>query len=197
MYDEICNADGELMKETAYVYCADKELIWEDPAGDYRIEVMAQDNSAMSNVLENHFTYLPLTSYEADFTSINYGNVKLNTKQGVSGNLTWGDNIPSVRNTGNTRLYMGVIQDDMNLGTTDNVYNVKFDARVGNNELDWDNYWPNTANPTWLEDILDLSELEEMDFSILVTKFPNAEQSWIGGMTLSAKAANFRQCFGT
>jgi len=38
-YNEICGETGELMKDTAYVYCADKSLIWEDPAGDYLVEV--------------------------------------------------------------------------------------------------------------------------------------------------------------
>lgn len=195
-YDEICAADGELMKETAYVYCVNKDLIWEDPAGDYRISVMAQDQAGLSGTLENHFTYLPLTSFEVDFTSVNYGNVKLNTKQGVSGNLVFspGDGRPTVRNTGNTRLYMGVIQNDMGLGTTDGVYNVKYDGRVGNNEADWKWWWPN-ASTTWLEDILDLSQTDEMDFSILVTKFPTSQTGWIGTMDLSAKPAEFRQCW--
>ncbi len=196
-YDEICNADGELMKETAYVYCVNKDLTWEDPAGDYLISVMAQDKAGLSGTLDNHFTYLPTTSFEVDFSSVNYGNVKLNTKQGISGNLVFspGDGRPTVRNTGNTRLYMGVIQNDMGLGTTDSVYNVKYDGRVGNNEADWKNWWPNTTNPTWLQDILDLSQTEEMDFSILVTKFPTTNSSWTGTMTLSAKKAEFRQCY--
>jgi hypothetical protein len=196
MYSEICADDGELQKETAYVYCVDKSLYYEDPAGDYRVVIMAQDNSGLSGILENSFEYTPLVAYAVDFTEINYGNVKLNTKQGVSGDKTFNtSDRPTVRNLGNTRLYIGVIQDDMGLGTTDGVYNVKYDARVGNNEADWKDYWPNTASPTYLQDILDLSEDEEMDFSILVTKFPTSEQSWTGTLTLSAKQANFRECY--
>jgi hypothetical protein len=195
-YDEICAADGELQKETAYVYCADKELIWEDPAGDYLVEILALDKAGvLSDVASNHFRYVPLTSYEVDFNSVSYGNVKLNTHKRISGDKTFSmnDGLPTVRNTGNTRLYMGVMQDDMGLGTTDSVYNVKYDARIGNNEADWKNYYPMVHK--WLEDILDLSETEEVDFSILVTKFPNSNTSWTGNMTLDAKFAEFRQCY--
>jgi hypothetical protein len=149
----------------------------------------------LSDVASNHFRYVPLTSYEVDFNSVSYGNVKLNTHKRISGDKTFSmnDGLPTVRNTGNTRLYMGVMQDDMGLGTTDSVYNVKYDARIGNNEADWKNYYPMVHK--WLEDILDLSETEEVDFSILVTKFPNSNTSWTGNMTLDAKFAEFRQCY--
>jgi len=196
-YNEICDPDGELMKETAYVYCADKELIWEDPAGDYKVSVFALDKAGVfSNDAVNTFEYLPLTSYEVDFSSVSYGNVKLNTHKRISGDKTFSpsDGKPTVRNLGNTRLYMGVQQDDMGLGTTDGEYNVKYDARLGNNEEDWKDYRPN-ANTKWLQDILDLSETEEMDFSIVVTKFPHSAIDWTGYMTLSAKYAKFRQCW--
>jgi hypothetical protein len=104
-----------------------------------------------------------------------------------------GDGLPTVRNTGNTRLYMGIEQDDMGLGTTDGTYNVRYDARVGNTAEDWKNYYPEQKK--WLQDIVDLSEEEEMDFSILVTKFPNTDTTWTGNMTLDAKFAEFRKCY--
>ena len=198
-YNEICDADGELMKETAYVYCADKELIWEDPAGDYKVDVIAIDTFGnISDIATNHFEYLPLTAYEVDFSSVNYGEVQLNVHKRIPGDLTFGtSDRPTVRNIGNTRLYMGVKQDDMGLGTTDLVPNVIYDARVGNNEKDWKNYWPYSYKSyvTYLQDILDLSQTEEMDFSIKVTKFPAETIDWTGTMTLSAKKANFRECY--
>ena len=193
-YNEICDPDGELMKETAYVYCADASLRWEDPAGDYRIDIFADDSfGSMSDVASNYFTYLPLTAYEVDFSNVNYGEVQLNTHKRIPGDLDFGTtDRPTVRNIGNTRLYMKVKQDDMGLGTTDGVYNVKYDARVGNNEADWKDYYPEEW--TVLEDILDLSQTEEMDFSILVTKFPSTQSTWTGTMTLGADEANFREC---
>lgn len=198
-YDEICGDTGELMKDTAYVYCADKQLIWEDPAGDYKVEILALDAAGLfshagtSNPNYNHFEYVQMSGFEADFTQVEYGSVKLNTHKRISGDKTFGTtHLPSVRNTGNVRLYMWVEQDDMGLSTTDGVSNVKYDARVGNNEADWKNYWPD-AN-TKLQDILDLSEVEEMDFSVLITKFPTTEDRWVGDMVLSSSPANFRQC---
>ena len=194
-YNEICDADGELMKETAYVYCADRDLTWEDPAGTYKVEVFALDKAGVfSNLLVNNFEYLPLTAYELDFDSVDYGSVKLNTHKRISGDVDFGTaDKPTVRNTGNTRLYMGIEQDDMGLGTTEGSYNLKYDARVGNNEEDWKNFYP--YQKRWLEDILDLSQTEEMDFSILVYKFPSTDTSYTGDMTLDAKFANFRHCY--
>ena len=78
-YDEICKTDGELMKETALVYCATKDLSYEDPSGMYRITAVAQDANSLTGTLDNFFEYLPLTAFEVDFTSVDYGNVKLNT----------------------------------------------------------------------------------------------------------------------
>lgn len=199
-YDEICGATGELEKETAYVYCDDKSLIWEDPAGDYKVEIFAQDQAGNFSYTTtpdyNYFEYLPLTAFETDFSEVDYGEVLLNTHKRISGDLTWDDgsgaNPASVRNVGNTRLYVNVEQDDMGLGQTSSDWNVRYDARVGNEEADWKNYWPETNKK--LQDILDLSEVEEMDFSILVTKWPNPGPDFTGNMWLSASGANFREC---
>ncbi len=199
-YDEICGDTGELMKDTAYVYCADKHLIWEDPAGDYLVELLALDKAGLFSFSTtsgpdlNYFDYLPMTGYEVDFTNVEYGSVKLNTHKRISGDKTFnpGDGKPSVRNIGNTRLYMWVEQDDMGFGTTDGLWNVRYDARVGNNEADWKNYNPEVNKK--LQDILDLSEVEEMDFSILVKKFPYQEPRYTGDLWLSATQANFREC---
>lgn len=189
-YNEICATDGELMKETAAVYCGEKDLSYEDPSGSYKVWAVAQDKNGLQNTLENHFTYLPLTAFETDFTSISYGNVKLNTHKIINGDLTWNSPVntgpATVRNVGNTRLLMRVVQDDMGLGMTDGVYNVRYDGRVGSNAA-FVNYNPFAA-PKNLQDALDLSELDEMDFSILISKFPptNPGPTYNGNMTLSA-----------
>lgn len=194
-YDEICKADGELMKETAAVYCADKNLSYEDPSGDYKVWAVAQDKNGLQGILENHFKYLPLTAFETDFTNVNYGNVRLNTHKIISGNLIWEPTssvAPTVRNVGNTRLIMQVKQDDMGLGQTNGIYNVKYDARVGSDAA-FVNYVP--FQEVQAQDELDLSELDEMDFSIDVSKFPPTHTgSYIGTMTLSASAAAHSDC---
>ena len=196
-YNEIGDGDGELQKETAYVYCGDRNIIWEDPAGLYRVKVFALDNAGLfSDDAINTFEYLPLTSFQVDFASVSYGNVKLGVHKVISGDLTFDllllSDKPTVRNLGNTRLQMSVWQDDMGFGTTDGLPNVRYDGRLGNNEADWKNYNPSTT--TWLQDLLDLSQVEELDFSILVKKFPSSEINWDGVMTLGARFANFRQC---
>src|SRR3989338_9087473 len=88
-YEEICNLDGELQKETAAVYCVDKDLSYEDPSGSYEVLSVPQDKVGLQDLLSNEFEYLPLTAFEADFTAINYGNVRLNTNKIISGDLNW------------------------------------------------------------------------------------------------------------
>lgn len=203
-YDEICGPTGELQKEEAFVYCDDKDLIWEDPAGNYKVVVTALDKSGNSSTArENTFEYLALTKYEVDFTSVNYGDVMLNTHKKISGDRVFSTaNNPTVRNLGNTRLKMKVAQDDMGLGKSSDVWNVKYDARVGNYEPDWSIYspfGPKGTSPgayTTLQEILDLSETEEMDFSILITKWPDINTSYTGTIWLSATQASFRTCGG-
>lgn len=193
-YDEICNIDtGELMKLTAAVYCGDKTISYEDPSGNYKVWAVAQDKVGLQGTLENYFTYLPLTAFEKDFSAVNYGNVKLNTHKIISGDLAWdglnnGTSPATIRNVGNTRLSMRVMQDDMGLGVTDGAYNVLYDGRVGS-DAGFVNYWPNQLRA--LPNPLDLSERNEIDFSILISKFPptNPGPDYIGTMTLSAVSA--------
>lgn len=195
-YDEICKADGELQKETAAVFCGQKDLSYEDPSGEYIVWAIGQDKVGLQGRLDNHFDYLPLTAFETDFNAINYGNVRLNTHKIINGDLTWGTtpgtNMASVRNIGNTRLAMSVRQNDMGLGKTDGLWNVKYDARVGSS-APFVVYSPDTT--TLLADPLDLSELDEMDFSIDISKFPPTHTGpYTGTMTLTAGAVPHLAC---
>lgn len=195
-YDEICKTDGELPKETAKVYCVDKNLSYEDPSGMYKVTVVAQDANSLNGSLDNQFEYLPLTAFETDFTSVSYGNVKLNTHKIINGDLTWApatSTMPTVRNVGNTRMNLTVWQNDMGLGkTTGNGWNVQYDARVGSNAT-FSVYDPEVT--TTLQDTLDLSEMDEVDFSILVKKFPTSgSTNWVGTMTLGAVSAAHLTC---
>lgn len=198
-YDEICAADGELQKETAAVYCAEKEISYEDPSGDYRTLIMAQDKWGKDGTLQNFFQYLPLTAFETDFDKVDYGVVKLNTHKIINGDLTWNamnGGKASVRNVGNTRLSMKVIQNDMGLGKTATAWNVQYDGRVGSGAA-FVNYSPEVN--TKLNGELDLSELDEMDFSIDIYKFPPEHGSdvYTGTMTLSAVSENHLVCSPT
>lgn len=195
-YDEICAVDGELQKDTAAVYCGQKDLSYEDPAGDYEVWAVGQDANGLQGILSNFFTYLPVTAFETDFDYVDYGNVRLNTHKIISGDLTWdalNQGRASVRNVGNTRLAMTVLQDDMELGKTDGLWNVEYDARVGSG-AQYAVYDPEVT--TTLDDELDLSELDEMDFSIDISKFPPTHQgdSYIGQMILGAIFAPHLTC---
>lgn len=186
-YSKICAFDGELWKETAAVYCGNAALSYEDPSGMYSVLVDAQDKWGADGQLENQFEYLPLTAFETDFTSVSYGNVKLNTHKIINGNMAFvpGDKLPTVRNIGNTVLEMTVRQDDMGLGKTNGLWNVKFDGRVGS-DAEFVKYDPEAT--TEFEEHLLLSETDEMDFSIFITKFPPTHDgsSYTGTMILGA-----------
>ncbi len=197
-YSEICKQDGELQKETAAVFCGVKDLSYEDPSGNYPVWAVAQDHVGLQGKLANQLTYLPVTAFEADFTNINYGNVRLNTHKIINGDLTWNSpvntGLASVRNVGNTRLAMHVLQDDMGLGRTDGHWNVKYDARVSS-DAPFSVYDPFDTTVV-LSNPLDLSELNEMDFSIDISKFPPTHQSssYVGNMTLTASPVAHLTC---
>ncbi len=191
-YDEICATDGELWKETAYVYCGERDLSYEDPSGDYKTLVLAQDKAGLDGTLINYFKYLPLTAFETDFSKVSYGTVKLNTHKIINGDLAWdamNQGKASVRNVGNTRLAMKVQQDDMGLGQTDGNWNVRYDARVGSDAA-FKNYWPNIL--TTLNNPLNLSETDEMD----IYKFPptHTGNEYTGNMTLCATSVAHLAC---
>ncbi len=195
-YDEICATDGELWKETAYVYCGERDISYEDPSGDYKTLVLAQDKAGLDGTLINYFKYLPLTAFETDFSKVSYGTVKLNTHKIINGDLTWDtmdQGKASVRNVGNTRLAMKVQQDDMGLGQTDGTWNVRYDGRVGS-DATFKNYNPNAL--TTLNNPLNLSETDEMDFSIDIFKFPptHVGNEYTGNMTLCAAPVSHLTC---
>ena len=195
-YNDICKADGELLKMTAKVYCAEKDLSYEDPSGSYKVVAQAQDTNSLNDTLENSFEYLPLTAFQADFSNVNYGNVKLNIEKIINGDLVFDEGMnstmPTVRNVGNTRMNLTVWQSDMGLGKSSGVWNVKYDARVGS-YVEHVDYLPEVT--TELEDSLDLSETDEVDFSILVSKFPTSgSTSWTGTMVLGAKTVHHLCC---
>ena len=192
-WDEICNTNtGELYKNTAFVYCGTRDLSYEAPAGLYEVKVHAVDTAGIdSEERVNQFNYIGAVGFETDFTSVAYGSVKLNTEKIVSGDLNMSTPAqPTVTSVGNVRINMKVMQDDMAFGTTGGVYNVGYKARVGSAAADT-SYAP-FAEAT-LARTLELSETEEMDFGILVTKFPN-NGPYQGIMTLSAAEVAFVSC---
>ena len=212
-YSELCNTtNGELVKGKAAVFCHDKTITWEDPAGTYKVDAFAYDTSNnRSNILGNNFEYLQQIGFAVDFSNVNYGNLSIGQGKRIDGNKFFklGSNdstLPTIKNLGNTRIQIGVAQDDMGLGhldTSSTTWRVLFDARIGDLEVDWAMYDPFGAKGTTptpgsykpLLEKLDLSEIEEMDFSIKVNeKWPGNLDSYTGNMWLTAVQAEWGAC---
>lgn len=209
-YDEICNpVYGELPEEEAFVFCDDKTLTWEDPAGFYDVAAIGHDSDGPGVPLYNQFEYLPYAGFEVDFSSVDYQNVIQGVRNQVSGDRDFynSPDMPTVRNIGNVLLNIYVAQDDMDFDLRDFTnWNVSYDSRVGNNAADWSGYYdpfkrkselgdPVLENYTELFEVLDLSETEKMDFVILVEKWEHGtEYPYSGTMWLDAVDAAFQSC---
>jgi hypothetical protein len=200
---------GELDKHVAELYEGVGVLTYEQPAGQYSIDVYAIDKSGNISVkLTTPFWYLPIPAVETDFTSVSYGNVSLKVPLTIPGDVTWGNNIATVRNIGNTWVNVTVAQDDMGFGKanaqvatayqgtvppvgTQSNWNVYFDAILGTNV---EMYFDPTAkgssmtNVVTLPGVLDLSTMNELDFSIFITDGMGTHS---GSLTVSAVSVPF------
>jgi hypothetical protein len=206
---------GELDKHVAELYEGVGVLTYEQPAGTYSIDVYAIDKSGNVSVkLTTPFYYLPVPAVETDFTSITYGNVSLRVPLTIPGDVTWGNNIATVRNIGNTWVQVTVAQDDMGFGKAgtqvataykgtvppvfsstpsgnQSNWNVYFDAILGTNV---EMYFDPTAkgssmtNVVTLPGILDLSTMNELDFSIFINDGMGVHA---GSLTVSAVSVPF------
>jgi hypothetical protein len=206
-YANVCDdaQAGLLPKETAYLECCDFTMSYEDPSGDYKVNVWANDTADYnSQPLQNTMTYLESKAFDVDFTGIDYGKVKTGIWQEIPGNTTWANpktvNGASVRNCSNTRIQLGVWQNDMGIKEPDGSTFVNFKAAVSS-ATNYQEYGPNLLNTdgthkvTWLNEDLDLSELNEMDFGVKVTKFPiQLTGPFSGVIELSAQKAPHLVC---
>ena len=176
---------GELQKNVADLYMGQGVLTYEQPAGQYSVDVYAEDSlDYVSPALVNPFWYLPLTGVETDFTSINYGAVALKIDKTIAGDVTWnspaGVNNATVRNIGNTWAQVTVAQDDEGfgvdgteapmayVGTTPPTFsstptsgvstnwNVYFDACMGSNGANAEMYYTPTAKGSPMTNVVTL-----------------------------------------
>lgn len=176
----------ELSQGEAWLWVGAYEMYYHQPAGDYRVDAFAIDAGPVSpdSHLINYFEYVAVTAAEFDFTSVNYGNI---TSDGVvSGDTYFGTGGPTMRNIGNTWLQVQVQQDDMGFGMTQpgNIWNVRFDARVGSvteyPQGGGANTWfdpsvtkgsaLNSAKWTTLPGVVHLCNTWKIDFSIHIIK---------------------------
>jgi len=196
-FDSICAPGGALEMSVAKVYCEENNLAYDDPAGDYKVEVYAQDKIGnFSPIFADTFKYLELTAFAVDFNNINYGLVQLNTPKIIQGNLNWetpiAANPATIRNVGNTRIQLVVKQNDFGLGKTANTWNVNYQARVGSTAV-FVSYPPEQAMV--ISQVLDLAEANALDFGIEVYNFPpESTSAYAGQMTLAANKAEQLNC---
>jgi hypothetical protein len=77
------------------------------------------------------------------------------------------------------------------LGKTGSDWNLTYQARVGTSTA-FIGYSPETV--TALNGVLELGQTSDMDFSILVNRFPDSDAAFWGKMTLSADKAPALNC---
>lgn len=194
--ERLCAENSQLANGQAQIYCQETSLAYDDPAGNYQVQLLAKDSfDNQSPIFYNTFKYLELTAYSVDFDNINYGAVQQYTPKIITGNMTFETprqaNPATIRNVGNTRMSLIVEQNDFGLGKKDNNWNVNYRARIG--DSDFINYTPNT--PTALTKVIELGETNSLDFGIEVLDFPTETPvSYAGQMFLTAEKVVALSC---
>lgn len=184
-YSQVCGNDGFLAENKATLYCATTTLAFDDPAGNYLVEIASINTQNETATSSSYLKYLELTVLENDFSDIQYGMVTQNEIKYLPGDLDWENTeYPSVRNAGNTRLKIIIWQNDFNLGKTEDQWNVMYKSRIGK-ESEYIDYYPEQT--TALNDSLSLGELINIDLAILILDYPENEDqvSFSGEMTLT------------
>lgn len=187
----------QLNKCVAEVWMGCADLDYCQPGGDYLVKAFAQDHNNNNSVsLDNTFLYVPTCVIEIDFDSLDYGPVNISTNKWIPGDTVFNSpvaaapnpNPATVRNIGNTNSYIKVYDTDMGFGKdVAGNWNVKFDARMGNNPANEVIYNPETT--TQLPNALGLCNKDELDFSIHVIKAMS--QSYSGKKTITCAIAPF------
>lgn len=201
----------EISQGAAEVYMEEGPLHNHQPAGDYIVDIHANNNDGneADPVIRNIMTFVELDSFLIDFTTVDYGDVLMNYDKRVNGdnNLTT-TNMPTVWNNGNTYLNMTVKQDDAGFGqrgVDPALWNVHWGARLGS-ETDGTrvNYDPcafvadtegfEAATPVLMPGLLVMCTPTKIDFWILVDKAPAGPVGYAGNMTLGCEHVDFICC---
>ena len=198
-WSDICE---EISQQEAVVFCGISTLSYEAPAGDYAVTAIATVDGAQQVTAANNMNYLPLVAFKTDFTSVLYGNnVLIGNLATVGGDTSMTTPLaPTVQETGNEVLTLHVAQDDMGFDqrTVNNtpIWNVHYKTRLGSTPL-WASlatYDPSVKKPNaiigggyTLDNMLDLSETQKLDFGILVDKYPYAPGTpYSGSLVITA-----------
>jgi len=195
----------ELSKGTAVLWKGTALIDYEQPAGEYTVNVFAIDHTnATSAALVNTFTYVAISGVEVDFSKIVYGSVGLDVEKMIAGDTVWdanptpvvvGEGQPNqatVRNIGNTWAHVTINESDMGFGQDINgLWNVAFDARMGNSDT-YRVYFNPGATVT-LPNFLKLSTQDELDLSIKVHKSVPGQTLYSGTIVIGSTIEPFAQ----
>lgn len=139
------------------------EISKHQPAGDYTVYASLVDQAGNVTHLQNTMQILPVIGLEIDFASVNFGEILPNTNKWVRGDMVFGaGTLPSVKNTGNTNMYLSLRYDRMLGDALKKVIDV-FDAK-----LNAQTYDPIPAGTTvcFNDEPLGSNEVGQLDLSI-------------------------------
>lgn len=198
----------ELNKQTAALWHGSANLTYEQPGGLYKVQVFATVNNATTvDPLVNNFNYVPTCGIAIDFNALNYGPVNISTDVWRAGDLVFnptdtagyqGASPATIRNVGNVWADIEFWQSDMGFGKdSSGVWEVQYNYRMGNNTAyQITGATPNIVGgvlgtPYILPNLLALSSLDELDFSIHVLKAVPGKVNYTGVLVIGCSNEQF------
>lgn len=159
------------------LFCAEIEIGYCDPAGEYVVEVWAKDKAGLdSNIVTNNFTMLRLCCCKFDFDTLTWDKMKTDEKEYISGDDSMTTPLrPSVENQGNVPAKLkvkGSALEDAGgikwiLNNCDPAeYYYKYDARINRDGFNYVNYFPEAATYKKLNGFVERCDIEPLCFSL-------------------------------
>jgi len=184
------------------VYCVPIEIGYCDPAGEYQVEIWAQDKvGVQSNHLINNFTMLPLACCQFDFTSLTWNKMVVGDWDIISGDEDMATATrPSVENQGNVAIKIKVqgaaLEDSTGekfVKDTCGNYYYQYDAKLRDDPGSYICFWPEEANPRTLQGFVERCDIEALCFSLKILSAMDPGV-YTGKMTVTCEDAKLDPC---
>jgi hypothetical protein len=165
---QLTQAQAELIVENCNKnvwrpFFVEERISKHQPCGNYRVVASVVDQAGNPGSLENTMEILCTVGLETDFDAVNFGEILPNTDKWVRGDMTSAaGTLPSVKNTGNSNLFLQLEYSQM-LGTNfQKVINL-FDAKLNAQTID-----PMNAGTRYCFNLepLGSNEVGQLDLSI-------------------------------
>jgi hypothetical protein len=206
--------EDEVLENSAKVYMGTADLDYHQMCGIYTVKAYAFDQANnIAPFFTNNFEYVCMAGIELDFNSINFGEVVQSSFKWVEGDpdFVWQTDgpacnpaepgmpitcrKPTIKNIGNTPVYIDVTFDDMGFGSsTTGGWNVQFDSSLKHDaEVVFDPYVTTRLPDAGVipepyceknNAVLDLCNTEKISFSIHVKKAIIKEHTYSGEVTI-------------